>query len=170
MGNPKYDLTGQRFGRLTVIECMGSAHDHHKIWKCKCDCGNFTTVPSNALKLGRTQSCGCLALEHTVNMGKNSATHHLRHTRLYNIWANMKQRCCNTDHPRFKDYGARGIRVCDEWLDSFENFYKWAISNGYDKKLTIDRIDNDGIYEPSNCKWSTYKEQAQNKRNTNRKR
>lgn len=159
------DLTGQQFGRLTVLECIGSAKDKHRLWLCQCQCGKTTVVPSNSLKKGSTQSCGCIALEHTTKMGLDSATHHLRHTRLYNIWANMKQRCYNTDNPRFKDYGARGIVMCNEWRNSFENFYKWSISNGYDKKLTIDRIDNDGVYEPSNCKWSTYKEQSQNKRN-----
>ena len=111
MGNQASDLTGQQFGRLTVLECIGSAKDHHRLWLCQCKCGKTTVVPSNSLKKGSTRSCGCISIERSIEMGLNSATHHLRHTRLYSIWANMKQRCYNTENPRYKDYGARGICV-----------------------------------------------------------
>lgn len=163
------DLTGQKFGKLAVIEHAGKANDGHALWLCQCECGSKPIkVPSNALKLKRTTSCGCIPTEIIKKAGTNSATHGKRHTRLYNIWANMKQRCSNKNNPRYKDYGARGITVCDEWLHNFQSFYDWSMANGYKDDLTIDRKDNDGNYDPSNCKWSTYLEQSHNKRNYKR--
>lgn len=163
------DLSGKTFGRLTVLSCAGRAKDHHVLWKCLCRCGNTTIVPSNSLLLGRTTSCGCYPIELIRSRGLNSATHHLRHTRLYTIWANMKQRCTNPNYPQFKDYGGRGISVCSEWANSFKRFYTWAMENGYQKHLTIDRIDNNGIYEPSNCRWVTMLVQNHNKRNSKKR-
>lgn len=96
---------------------------------------------------------------------KNHLIHGKRKTRLYRIWTNVKTRCYNENDPHFKRYGGRGITVCEEWRNSFEAFYNWAVSNGYSDELTIDRINNDGNYEPSNCRWVTFKEQNQNKRN-----
>lgn len=166
MGNRAVDLTGYVFGRLVVVKCVGNSKDNHKLWLCKCKCGNEVNVASNSLIQGRTKSCGCIALEHTINIGKKSATHHKRNTRLYTIWSNMKQRCMNKKHTRYKDYGKRNIKICNEWKNDFEAFYNWAINNGYNESLTLDRINNNGNYEPSNCRWTTYKEQRHNRRDS----
>lgn len=164
------DLTGKKINRLTVIKRVDNSRWNETRWLCKCDCGKEVIATYGKIAYGHTKSCGCLAKDIFV---KNVTKHKLRNTRLYNIWANMKQRCNNPNQKAYKYYGARGIKVCDEWLNSFENFYHWAIKNGYEKHLqkfgnkntTIDRIDVNGNYEPSNCKWSTQKEQSLNKTN-----
>lgn len=150
----KKDLTGQRFGRLTVLEFVPTK-DKYSHWKCKCDCGNITFVSGVNLTSGGTTSCGCK---------KGHYTHGLSNTRLYKIWADMKKRCYNPNQIHFKDYGGRGIIVCVAWKDDFQAFYNWAMSNGYDDNLTIDRINNDGNYEPSNCRWADAKTQRRNMR------
>lgn len=164
------DLTGKKFDRLTVIERKGRTKENRALWLCKCECGKTKLVSTKDLTTHRVRSCGCLAFEHNSKMGKQSGTHYKRKTRLYTIWANMKQRCTNTNLKSFKDYGGRGIIICDEWLNNFVYFYDWAINNGYSDKLTIDRIDVNGNYEPSNCRWSTYLEQRHNRRDTILKR
>ena len=151
------DLTGKRFGRLTVIERSKSENKMSK-WKCKCDCGNDTIVYRNALITGATASCGCLQRDAV-------SKHGLYNTRLYRIWAHMKERCYNLNYKHFSDYGGRGITVCDEWKNDFAEFYNWAMSNGYSDDLTIDRINNDGNYEPSNCRWVDMNTQENNRRN-----
>lgn len=163
-GNFK-DLTGKQFGRLTVIERI-KHNNTLGYWICKCECGNEKIVPTNRLTQGMTKSCGCLNHDLVI---ERSTVHGLRHTRLYRIWNGMKQRCHNENHPRFKDWGGRGIKVCDEWKQSFKTFYDWSIQNGYSDNLSIDRINNNGNYDPNNCRWSTVQEQNKNKRKYNSK-
>lgn len=154
----KKDLSMQRFGKLQVMEYMYSK-DGHTYWLCKCDCGNEVIRRSDHLITGRSKSCGCLRKE---MLRQRKTTHGKTHTRLYNIWSGMKRRCINSNDKRYEDYGGRGITVCDEWKDDFQAFHDWAMENGYEEHLTIDRINNDGNYEPSNCRWATYQQQNKN--------
>lgn len=157
------DLTGQKFGRWTVIE--KSEKKHGKIsYLCKCDCGEVRVVTADTLLNGRSMSCGCLQKD---IVSQNETTHGMTHERIYAIYYNMRNRCCNPNDDRYKDYGGRGISICPEWLDKdgFINFCNWSMKNGYTDELSIDRINVDGNYEPSNCRWATNEEQANNKRN-----
>lgn len=153
------DLTGKRFGRLTVIEKNHVGSHRTIFWKCKCDCGEFAIVRGKSLKSGNTKSCGCLIRD------RKNVKHGYRHTRLYNIWSGIKARCYNQSSHAYKRYGERGISMCLEWLNNFESFYMWSINNGYSESLSIDRIDVNGNYDPSNCRWATSSQQSNNKRN-----
>ena len=154
----KYDLTGKRFERLVAIRPYFKKGSDGALWECKCDCGNTAIVSAhNLMRSGGTKSCGCLKKER--NERKESKT------RLYKIWQNMKNRCYNSLVPAYKHYGGRGILVCDEWL-KYDNFKQWALANGYNDKLTIERINVNGNYSPENCKWITMKTQCINKRTT----
>ena len=162
------DLTGERFGRLVVIRKIPS-NRHHSQWECLCDCDAVRTVDQGNLTSGSTKSCGCFIKDVKI---AQLTTHGLSrspggpHTRLYNIWRGMKKRCLSPSNQAYPYYGGRGITVCPEWVE-YEEFHKWAMSNGYQEGLTIERKDNDGHYEPSNCIWATSKTQARN-RSSNR--
>jgi len=160
------DLTGKKFGSLLVLEKSFKDQYRNIHWKCLCDCGNMTTVDGTKLKSGSTKSCGCLNSENRKRHIENLTTHNMRHTRLYEIWCAMRSRCENENKESYRWYGERGISVCSEWLgeNGFMNFYNWSMENGYSENLTIDRINVDGNYEPSNCQWVTMKEQANNTR------
>lgn len=166
MGRPAINLLGQRFGRLLVIKRIEDNPEgrsgKHARWLCKCDCGKFAVETSSILKAGEIKSCGCFLVEKHLTHGKTG-------TRLYNVWNTIKQRCLNPNNCSYKWYGARGITVCKEWLENYELFEKWALENGYKPEAargetTIDRIDVDGNYEPSNCRWVTMQEQMKNRR------
>lgn len=159
------DLTGKKYGRLTVIKHVGKDKHNNAIWECKCACGNIINIRGATLRTGRAKSCGCLHKEMTKQLAKNNITHNMSNTRLYRVWQNIKSRCYYKQNNRYKYYGGRGIKVCDEWLNNFKSFYDWSISNGYQDNLTIDRINVNSNYEPNNCRWVNQKTQQRNKRN-----
>lgn len=160
MGRQKIDITGKTFGRLTVIgETEPSVQQNGKkiiMWRSLCSCGKKVICQSGDLRYGKTLSCGCWGAE-------TRKTHGLSYDPLYNVWNDMKKRCGNANCKSFPDYGGRGIKVCERWLESFENFYEDVIKD-YEKGLQLDRRDNDGDYEPSNCRWVTPQQNSMNKR------
>jgi len=159
------DAIGVVYGRLTILErVLSPTKANLTYYKCKCNCGNIAIISRPNLVSGHTISCGCYKKE-LMTSNKYKETHNESRTRLYHTWQSMKQRCYDINIKEYKWYGARGIGICIEWMD-YISFSNWAKGNGYKKHLTIDRIDNDGDYEPNNCKWSTTKQQNRNKTTT----
>lgn len=151
---------GDRYFRWTVMEEAEQGYGTRR-FRCQCDCGNISTVRLTHLRQGVSKSCGCLAKELST---ERATKHGYSFNPLTKVWRDMKRRCFNPKHKRYKDWGGRGITVCKDWRD-LETFIKWAENNGYKPGLLLDRKDNDGNYEPSNCRWTTMKEQANNRRN-----
>ena len=159
------DLTGEKFGHLTVVkrteDKVLSSGVKKAQWLCQCDCGKQKSIIGESIRNGTTKSCGCHRGDSLVLY---STKHGKRYERIYDIFCGIKKRCYNENCINFKNYGGRGIEICDEWLNDFQRFYDWSIEHGYNDTLTIDRIDNDGNYEPSNCQWITKSENTR-KRN-----
>lgn len=163
------DLSGQRFGRWTVVQSAGtrkmSNGRNRHLWNCLCDCGTERVVEEPSLTSGRSKSCGCYHSDIMHDVGKVNTTHGMSNSRLYRIWRHIINRCNNPSDSSYSNYGQRGITVCDEWL-SFDSFMNWALNNGYEDGLSIDRIDTDESYTPDNCRWADDKTQANNRRST----
>ena len=158
----KKDLTGQRFGRLIVIMDTNKRTRCRKvIWLCRCDCGNLTEASGNHLICGRTKSCGCLQKEiASKRLYKHGEKNEYYETRLHRIWRGIKSRCLNQNSINYHSYGRRGIKIYPEWKNNYIAFKKWALANGYQSHLTIDRINHRGDYEPNNCQWITKSENS----------
>lgn len=152
------DLSGQKYGRLTVISRAEGKDKRRVYWLCRCECGKEVVVQSSQLRTGHTRSCGCLL------DGSYNVTHGMTHTRLYRLWFTMKQRCTDPKSSGYHKYGAKGITICEDWM-TFEPFMKWALKNGYTDELSIDRIENSKGYCPENCRFVTMRRQQNNRTN-----
>jgi len=162
------DLSNEKFGSLTVIK-RADIKGKEAMWECICECGKEITTRGSSLRNGASQSCGCSRLEHLINRPPKKTHGGSQKERLYRIWRGMIDRCYYPSHNRFKNYGGRGITICDEWKNDYSAFRDWAVANGYNPeaqrgKCTIDRIDVNGQYEPDNCRWVDMKIQNNNKK------
>lgn len=169
-GNKFDDLTGRKFGRLTVIGLSPKMSGRKSYWVCVCECGKKKVVRSDLLKSKNTQSCGCLrdeaALKTITKYHEKDKNKGAGKSRLYHTWQHMKYRCNNPNSGSYAFYGGRGIKLCEEWENDFQSFKKWSLDNGYAEGLTIERKDVNGNYEPSNCEWITLEDQMHNRRTT----
>jgi hypothetical protein len=154
------DITGVKFGRLTALRRVGTTKQRSPIWECRCDCGKIATVSTNHLRNHRIVSCGCYSSEIT---SERNYKHGETKTKLHNIWIHMRRRCNDKTHDKYQYYGGKGVSVCKEWQDDFLAFKSWAIENGYQDGLSIDRIDSNANYEPNNCRWADIETQMNNK-------
>lgn len=167
MAKKPTNIIGQRYGKLLVIGTAGKGSDGRVQWDCLCECGKHVFVKYHDLKTGKVKSCGCLKAERVGNLNK---IHGDSKSRLWFVWVAMRERCYNKNYNNYKNYGERGIKVCEEWNNNFYSFREWAYMNGYDEnaeymKCTLDRIDVNGDYCPENCRWVSLIEQSRNKRN-----
>jgi hypothetical protein len=161
MAYKKEDLVGKRYGKLTIIDLVQSKTEKRRNALCRCECGKTKEVTISNLRSGATTSCGCLREKRRLQA---TTTHGMTGTKLHNAWRSMKARCNIESCSNYSSYGGRGINVCDEWNDSYEIFEEWALASGYADNLTLDRINTNGDYEPSNCRWVDKTIQARNRR------
>lgn len=155
------NLVGLRFGKLSVLKKLGKDRHGEMRWLCICDCGSEYESTSNRLTSGQTTCCRDCMIK---KIGDSNRKHGATPKKLFYAYTNMKTRCYNKNYSLYHRYGGRGIQVCEEWRKSFKSFREWALKNGWSEELSLDRINNDGNYEPSNCKWSTCVEQSNNRR------
>lgn len=164
---PRNDLVGNKFGKLTVIEYLGgfrtkNGKSTEVRWRCLCECGNESITTTGRLKSGMTKSCGCLRVQMISKRNREKITHRMTGSSEWIAWSNIKARCYNVNHDAYSLYGGRGIKVCKRWLSSFENFIE-DMGKKPGPKYSIDRINSNGDYKPSNCRWATAQEQIRNR-------